>query len=260
MATYLHVGTNKISACLFRQVKNGYSVKPYGGLWLTEQKDDTVYNAWVGYLSEHPHLLYFKGYADLTNIPCTLIELKANAKIYQITSDPELITFQKSYVTPEKINWQLLSQEYDGITINFSDLSRNPNLSSLIKDYCLDSTILFNPHCLKNYEPGFITGLYIYNDGCFDDYTMTFTGQKYPIMPAPLSYFTLSEQIKNYVANYLIAKGLTNLTFELYLKIFTEVQNCVTDHFQKAIKDVANESKTDELILTKTLVDNALLF
>ena len=260
MATYLHVGTNKISACLFRQVKNGYSAKPYGGLWLTKQSEDTIYNAWVGYLSEHPHLLYFKGYDDLTNIPCALIELKPNTKIYQIANDTELSTFQKKYGQPQKTDWLKLSKEYDGIDLTFSKLGSNPQLSSLMKDYCLDSTIIFNAQCLKNYEPGFITGLHIYNDGCFDDYTMTFTGQKYPLSPAPKSYFLLAQQIKIYVQNYLIAKNLTDLTFEKYLKIFTEIQNCVTEHFQKAIAEVAKESNTNELVLTKTLVDNTLLF
>ena len=52
---YLTVGTNEIRDDLFRNIENTESIKPRGGLWLT-QYDERIkdYNHWVDFILMHP--------------------------------------------------------------------------------------------------------------------------------------------------------------------------------------------------------------
>lgn len=260
MQTYLHVGTNNISRILFRQVKIGYSLaKPVGGLWLTEQQMSDEYNAWVSYISEHPHILYYKGIEDLTNIPCCLVNVYSNCHTFYLDNDDNLAFLKAKYGIKDTFNWPKLSQDYDAINVSFKKIYQNPELAKLMKDYCLDSYILFNPDMIKSYIPGKITALDIYGDGYFDDYRFTFSSDEQKLAPLDDNYVILLNQVIEYVHTFLKNKGLTDMSYSKASQLFAEIEKCVLEHYQKSLEKIAYDNNVSTLKLTRTLIENALV-
>ena len=260
MKTYLHVGTDNISRILFRQVKIGYSlVKPVGGLWLTKYEMSDEYNAWVSYISEHPHILYYKGIEDLTNIPCCLVTIDDNCHTFYLDSDDNLTYLKNKYGIKNTFNWPKLSQDYDAIDISFKNTYHNPELAKLMKDYCLSSFILFNPNMIKSYVPGKIMALDIYGDGYFDDYHFTFSNDEQKLDPLDGNYVILLNQVMEYVHNFLKSKGLTDMSYSKTSRLFTEIEKCVLEHYQDALEKMAHDNNVPTLKLTRTLIENALI-
>ncbi len=259
MNTYLHVGTAELSPLLFRNVTAGYSQKPFGGLWLTKWNKDEVYNPWVSYLSEHPHLLFFKDIWDGQSIPCCLINLQDQSHILEIKDDSDLAFLNQHYTPDEEINWSLLSQQFAGIDFSFHNISSNPELGNLLKDFCLDSTILFNLSCIAYYQSGKIIPQGIYGEGCFEDYTFAIDAEKKVISPLPNDYLFLVQNINGFIKDILHQKLITSLTFEQKSKIYQEIATKVENYFQDQIAFLAQEHHVSEIKLTRTLIENALI-
>ena len=255
MMTYLHIGTDTLSPLLFREVTFDNSVKPSGGLWLTKQESADLYNPWVSYLSEHPHILFFKHIWDGYSIPCCLLTLKENTNLCQITNDTDLQAFYQKYRHQNYLDWIAVCQNYDGIELTFKNLSVNPLMAELAQEYCLDSTILFNLDCILNYRSGQVLPRDMYDDGYFDDYTFAFADTPKEILPWPETYPALLTAIKKFVN----AQELRTLTLPEKAKIGEELNAKITNQFQAELESLAQENQVSAAKLSRTIARNILI-
>lgn len=257
MASYLTVGTNNISQALFRRVKKGINIdKVFGGLWLT--KYQPIGNAWIEYISDKPHLLIFKGIQDFSHIPCSLVTLKDQAKIFYLDDDAKLDYLRKHYGNGKFFSYPLLSQDYDGIYIDFSKNKAHPALSELYSAFCVDSLILFNLDCIAYFQPGEIHPMGFYDDLCFEDYEIVISPEQKEIIPVSPEYALLAQQVTSYVNDFLQTRKLNNLTPAAYTKLESEIYEVVTKHLNLALESVAQKEKVSKRSLTYTLINNAI--
>ncbi len=257
MASYLTVGIDNISGALFRSVKRGTDIKKAsGGLWLT--KYQPIGNPWLEYISDKPYLLIYKGIKDLTRIPCSLVTLKDQTNLFILDSDAKLDYLMKHYGNAEFFSYPLLSQDYDGIYIDFSKNKNHPKLDKLYPSFCLDSLILFNLNCISYYQEGEIHPLGFYDEFCFEDYEIVISPEQKEIIPVSPEYQLLAEQVTTYVNAFLQTKGLTSLSPEAYAKLVHEIYDVVTAHLSTSLEDVAGKEKVNTRSLTYTLIDNAI--
>lgn len=179
---YLTVGTKEILNDLFIPVTDKLvnSVKPYGGLWLTEYDSKYKnYNVWVDFLINNPDILFYKSHSS--NIwcqPCSLVTLKENANIFKLESDSSLEYLLNNYqLNNGRFSYQSLSHNYDGIYVDITKLIRNakhPIITQCIKEYGVSSLLLFNLACIDYYIPGsvliepFDLEYYMYENGGYE--------------------------------------------------------------------------------------------
>ena len=96
---YLTVGTSEIRDDLFVKPEDtiATSVKPRGGLWLTQYHDER-YNEWVDYILEDPVVLYYKSKGhSIWEQPCSLVTLKETANIFVLDSKESLDYLKQNY-------------------------------------------------------------------------------------------------------------------------------------------------------------------
>lgn len=152
---YLTVGTNIISIDLFQNIENKSGPKPYGGIWATpHNKLYTGYNEWVDFLCVNPYMLYYKNSNNPYNLPACFITLKDNTKIFEVSKKEDLEYLKQTFPHNSWIDFEKLSQHYDGIYMNFSKLKHNldKDLLNQILSYAVNTLIIFNPHCIKYYQ------------------------------------------------------------------------------------------------------------
>ncbi len=159
---YLTLGTDTITEEKFREIKDREDkIKPTGGLWLTEQTEGVNYNQWIDFIIWRKHLLYYK-YNKGTSIwtqPCSIVTLKDNSNIYQVREKEHLDILLKNYPKDWKFSYQELSKDYDGLFIKFISFPTEKYtepMRSELETFCVDTLLLFNPHCIDYYQKGVV--------------------------------------------------------------------------------------------------------
>ncbi len=164
---YLTIGTSELTREKFVDIEDTRpdSLKPSGGLWLTVYNEEyNSYNEWVDYLLEQNMQLHeyksYKEHYSMWRPPCTLIELKDNAKIFVLDSKEKLDELRGNYPLPDdKFSYKDLSKAYDGIFIDMYKLMRgmtDRNLENKIDKFSVNSLILFNLDCIEYYQSGVV--------------------------------------------------------------------------------------------------------
>lgn len=153
---YLTVGTNEIREDLFRNIEDTESIKPRGGLWLTEYDENIKdYNRWVDFILMHPNVLFYKTKDSSPWIqPCSIVSLGDDTKLFSLDSVEKLEYLMRHYpLVGERFSYQDLSKDYDGIYVDlgrFSDSKKMNDFSS----FGVSSFILFHLKCIDYYQAG----------------------------------------------------------------------------------------------------------
>ncbi len=166
---YIMIGTNVISKEIFRNILrplDNYSFIPNGGFWSSEYTGNERHiSPWFNYL------LYAEEIAGKKNLEDAVIfTLKNNAKILTITTYEQVLELSKNYPSYHHIlgyngeitnkttsfDFEKLSKYYDGIYVDFRKLS-NENKTTIFKDWSVNTLLLFNLNCIKEYRQAKIT-------------------------------------------------------------------------------------------------------
>ncbi|MCI6266226.1 MAG: hypothetical protein MR598_05205 [Erysipelotrichaceae bacterium] len=162
--TYLTVGTSEILKKSFIPIQDSIlnsSIKPSGGLWMTEfDVNLPTYNCWVDYILEHPYILFYKNKSkNPFHQPCSIITLKQNAKIFYLSTKEQYKYLLQNYQKErDKFSFEKLSNDYDGIYINLFSLSKDIKIEqmNLFSTFGVNTLILFHPNCIDYYYSGMI--------------------------------------------------------------------------------------------------------
>ncbi len=160
---YLTVGTDEIKQDLFREVKDtDYvdSMKPNGGLWLTEYDESLKCNTWVDFMMARTNIWFYKMVGDNPFVqPCSVVSLKSNVNIYPLHNDQTLDYLMKCFPYREKFSYEELSKYYDGIYVNLHNLFLGKYDEKILKKFSsfgVSSLVLFNLDCINYYQSGHV--------------------------------------------------------------------------------------------------------
>lgn len=166
---YIMVGSPIITKEIFRKVLiplNNYDFKPSGGFWSSLHISNlSNISEWFTYLMEATSIAKFK---DINQ--STIFTLKESAKILTINSPAQILELAKIYPSYHHIlgyyknitnrntifNFQKLSQDYDGVYIDFN-LFMNQMETDVFDKLGASSLLLFNLDCIKEYQTAKIT-------------------------------------------------------------------------------------------------------
>jgi len=160
---YIMVGAPIISKEIFRNVLrplNNYTFIPNGGFWASEYIGPESISLWYKYL------MYAKELAKEKNInQSTIFTLKENANILTIDTLNQVIELSKNYPSYHHIlgfhfnerssrtttvDFEKLSQNYDGVYVNLKKLNNIGNHS--FYEWDVNTLLLFNLDCIKEYQ------------------------------------------------------------------------------------------------------------
>lgn len=159
---YLTVGRDEISKDRMRPIQNNTkpgALKPTGGIWFTRHFSDyNNYNEWVDFLINNPTTLFFKYHnTNLWVIPCSVVGLKEDAKIFNLSNQEEFDYLLKNYPLNDKMfSYEKLSEMYDGIYFDTLELSsvKNETVATLAHQCAVPSLLLFNADVIDYYYSG----------------------------------------------------------------------------------------------------------
>lgn len=215
---FLSVGTDYLSSDLFQNIENTASSKPYGGIWATPQNPNFPnYNEWADYLCRNPHILYYKSdYPFL--LPASLLTLKENANIFNISSLEDLNFLKQEFPFNNWIDFEKLSQYYDGIYINLSKLKElsQKDIEKLLT-FSVNTLIIFNPNTIKHYKSANIS---IEFTSSIPEYKINIDTSTNYIEPPSIDITILIETIRRYISDNNIENTQEN--YELIRRIFSE--------------------------------------
>lgn len=171
---YIMVGAPTISKDLFRNVLrplDNYNFIPSGGFWASDYIDNCEISAWNKYLHQIPELAEAK---DINQ--STIFTLKEDAKILKIESYNDILLLAEKYpsyhhilgfiedINDRKISFdfEMLSKDYDGIYVNYKNISQE-NKTMIFKDWVVNTLLLFNLDCIKEYQKAPIKNEYGYS-------------------------------------------------------------------------------------------------
>lgn len=171
---YVMVGAPIISKEIFRNVLrplDNYNFIPNGGFWASDYIDAAEVSAWNKYLNQRREIAEAK---DTTQ--STIFTLKDNAKILTIETVEDILALSKKYPSYHHIlgyieeiddrrttfDFEILSKEYDGIYVNYKKIYKE-NKTMVFKDWEVDTLLLFNLDCIKEYQRAPITNAYGYS-------------------------------------------------------------------------------------------------
>ena len=151
---YLSVGKDIIEPEKFKPIINTEKQKPEGGFWATKHELKCIcYNPWMDYITEHPHLIFYKYPDNYPVIPAVFFTLKSEANILNIESAEQYLELKKEYPGQnDNIDFELLSEFYDGVFISIPALSRKKETDDADKEFSVSSLILFNLNCIESYR------------------------------------------------------------------------------------------------------------
>lgn len=159
MQKFLSVGKDTITHHSFWPVEDQEKpdkIKPLGGLWFTLfDPSCPKYNEWVDYIIENPYILFYK-YLKSGHVPCSVVTLKENSKIFILKTPDDLNLLKAKY--PHNIqlfSYELLSKDYDGIWVDYYYLM-NSNLDGKVKNilenFSVRTLIIFNLNVIEYYQ------------------------------------------------------------------------------------------------------------
>lgn len=159
---YLTVGRDEINKELIQPIHDSTRpnhLKPTGGIWLSRHFPEYPnYNDWVDYLVNNPNVLFYKSHKhNLWLLPCSVVGLKEDAKIYNLGSLEEFNYLVENYPLDDKMfSYEKLSEVYDGIYIDTMGLSgtKNETVRTLNSQCAITSLLLFNTDAIDYYYQG----------------------------------------------------------------------------------------------------------
>lgn len=266
MNTYLHVGHNEVNPLTFRQIQDGQLInnklsKPRGGLWLTNQeKDNTIGNEWVEFLSWHPNeAIYLHHLQENGTMKCLLVSLKDKAKIFNLDNNEQLNYLIEKYPNEQLFSYEALSKDYDGIYLNIYKFYHLPIFNNYFSKFSVNTLLLFNYDCISYYYPGIIEIKDIDENYEFNNYHIILENEKKEIPPIPLKYVILQEKVKKLLISYIKKAGYTEINISIYAIIYDDLKNLITQNYAKELEILSQENNTSVKRLTLALMDNALI-
>lgn len=160
---YIMIGAPTISNEIFRKVLrplNNYDYKPTGGFWASNYID-RVYNIseWYNYLLDADGIARYKNMTQ-----GVIFTIKENAKILTIDNEKQIYDLAKKYPSyhyllnsydknPNKpvIDFEELSQDFDGIYIDYDKIMVNTN-TNVFQCWSINTLLIFNLNCIKEYK------------------------------------------------------------------------------------------------------------
>lgn len=238
---YLSVGSNYISQELFLNIKNTHKCKPSGGIWATVHNIEyTKYNEWVDFLCKYPHLLFYRHLENFYNLPAVYLSLKSNASILTIDNTERINYLKTHYPFNNWIDFEALAKDYDGIFVNLSNLkySNNPNIQKFVKDFSVNTLIIFNLECIDYYQKALIdlSKVSLGNASSFPEYTIKIESEKHIIGSPSIEILTLIEIIKKHIQDIHIE--INQESYEIIKSIFQDSINEVLKNHDVLEKDM----------------------
>lgn len=251
---YIMVGAPIITRELFRKVLiplNNYSFKPSGGFWSSAYIDNIGISDWFSYLQDA------KGIAAYKNLnQSTIFTLKNNAKILTIDTLEKVLELAQKYpsyhqtlgfhaeITKENtiFDFSKLSQDYDGIYIDYNKFI-NQNQTIVFDNLSVNSLLLFNLDCIKEYKKAHIT-FELYNPYSIPHIKQDNIGIPQTVEEESYEHKFLSQKTQELYLNEM--NQYTDYTF----KDYNEYLNIVTQNIKKTINLLGLEEskKINEII------------
>lgn len=171
---YIMIGAPIISKELFRNVLrplDNYSFIPNGGFWASEYIDNTEISAWNKYLQQRQEIAEAKDTCQ-----STIFTLKDDAKILTIENANDILELSKKYPSYHHIlscienlnfskttfDFEMLSKDYAGIYVNYKNIYKE-NKNFTFDNWEVNTLLLFNLDCIKEYQKAPITNEYGYS-------------------------------------------------------------------------------------------------
>lgn len=251
---YIMVGAPIITRELFRKVLiplNNYSFKPSGGFWSSAYIDNIGISDWFSYLQDA------KGIAAYKNLnQSTIFTLKDNAKILTIDTLEKVLELAQKYPSYHQIlgfyaditkentifDFGKLSQDYDGIYIDYNKFI-NQNQTIVFDNLSVNSLLLFNLDCIKEYKKAHIT-FELYNPYSIPHIKQDNIGIPQIVEEESYEHKFLSQKTQELYLNEM--NQYTDYTF----KDYNEYLNIVTQNIKKTINLLGLEEskKINEII------------
>lgn len=160
---YIMVGAPIITKEIFRKVLiplDNYSYKPSGGFWSSLYIGNTGISDWFSYLQDARSIARYK---DVNS--STIFTLKEESKILTINNHEQILELARKYPSYHHIlgsheeitqsntifDFIKISGDYDGIYINYNMIV-NENKTSVLNKFSVNSLLLFNLDCIKEYR------------------------------------------------------------------------------------------------------------
>jgi len=161
---YIMVGAPIITKEIFRNVLrplDNYSFKPNGGFWSSKHISNMgTISDWFTYLQEARSIA---GYKDINQ--STIFTLKDSANILVVDTPEQVLALAEEYPSYHHIlgyfreiteantifDFEKLSQDYDGIYINFNAFL-NQMRTTVFDRLGSNSLLLFNLDCIQEYQ------------------------------------------------------------------------------------------------------------
>lgn len=160
---FIMIGTPIITKELFRKVLiplDNYSFKPSGGFWSSFYTGNFCISEWFTYLQDSKSIARYK---DLNN--SVIFTLKEDAKILTINNHEQLLELAIKYPSYHHIlgyygeinqsnttfDFIKMSEDYDGVYINYNMIT-NERKTSIFNKFSVNSLLLFNLECIKEYR------------------------------------------------------------------------------------------------------------
>lgn len=226
---YITIGTKTITKEIFKSILrpiNNYDYLPLGGFWSCEYsplnisdwfdyvidsgdsiEDKNMQEAVIFTLKDNARILVINNYDDLKNV------------ISKYPSYHHLLNYYKEITSREEsINFELLSKDYDGIFINYNNLS-NPNNTLVFSKWSVNTLLLFNLDVIDSYTKADIN---FYLPGSYYYYSLKEEPNIYHIEEESIYHkniYNFAKTVFNQLAN-------TKNNFNNYDEYFTHLINC----------------------------------
>lgn len=248
---YLSIGTTQIFKDLMLDIKNQDNAKFSGGIWATEQNEKfDNYNPWIDYILSNPHILFHKNLISNGELSGVLITLKSNAKIFNLIKRNDLEFLKQKYSNGNGwINFELLSQDYDGIYINLFSLQRELEDRDLegIRTFAVNSLNIFNIDAISYYQEikVIIDKELIFNRYEIPNYKIIVDDNKKTILASSPLCTQVIGNIINYLKSHNLELSASN--FNLVKQLFQEeIKNAISE-----LTDSKNDLNLEDLLIRK---------
>lgn len=246
---YIMIGAPVITKEIFRNVLrplNNYTFIPNGGFWSSEYIGPESISPWYKYL------MYAKELARKKNINnSTIFTLKDNAKILTIDSSKQIIELSKQYPSYHHIlgfhfsersprtttlDFEKISQDYDGIYVNLKKLNNSDSHS--FNEWDVNTLLLFNLDCIKEYQKAPI----IYNID--DEYDYPYIEESKLETPQKIETESYEHQILSNLSETIYLEAISKYNtynFEDYHEYFTTILKTSSNVIGILLKDEYNK-------------------
>lgn len=259
---YIMVGAPIITKEIFRKVLiplNNYSFKPSGGFWSSIYIDNIGISDWFSYLQDARGIAVYKNLNQ-----STIFTLKDSAKILTIDTLEKVLELAQKYQSYHQIqgfyseitnenkifDFGKLSQDYDGIYIDYNKFI-NQNQTIVFDNLSVNSLLLFNLDCIKEYRKAHIT-FDLYNPYSIPYIKQDDIGVPKIVEEESYEHKFLSQKTQELYLN--VMNNYLNYTF----KDYNEYLNTVTQNIKKVINILELEEIKKINEITKYLQDKGM--